>query len=451
MSKRLAVLGGGLILVFLAIIAYATTITVNIEPNKEGMIDKSKKVNIVVKLTSDLAIDIDQVSIEWNGQDITREFLDSAASQFNESKTEVTFYYPISASELNPGEYTIAATLGNGIWFESNLIIQPLDDKSLQFAYSKPILSPVTIESSQPNNARAKSSVPPIQANKTCTASNCTSNVPALPGSSKCGGVTAMSGNPYPCCDNNGNGINTPGQDGNCTWYSWNRAKGQWGSAMPTKSWGNAGSWQYNCGNNFLVAKTPRLKNGIVIPGIAEKSNHVAWIVSGTVQNGRATNINVNEQNCYAKRLPSCGWQSCISGGGDVRSPSYAVSSSWRYIYPRESYASISSGVNVPSEVQRGKNFTISFTLKEVGGKDTKFEEIAIRVTRSDGVWFDFAKWTNVSVGKESTKTLSASNYIYTSAPTGTYKADVRGKINGNWFIFDTIEGAVSPKSFKVK
>lgn len=149
MSKRLVLLVSGF-LMLLAVIAYATTMTVNIEPNKEGVIDKSNKVNIVVKLTSDLVIDIGQIVIEWNGQDITEAFLDSASSQLNDSKTEITFYYPISAADLEPGQHIIAATTGNGKWYDGTLTILDIDHQSLHFSYSSLLRSAKTVDSSQP-------------------------------------------------------------------------------------------------------------------------------------------------------------------------------------------------------------------------------------------------------------------------------------------------------------
>lgn len=147
MSKRLIFLMS-CFFVMLSVISYAT-VTVNIEPNKDGVIDKSKIVNIVIKLTSDFVIDIGQIVIEWNGQDITQTLLKSAASQLNESKTEITFYYPISISDLQPGQNNISATTGNGTWYNSTLTIQGIDDQSLHFSYSSPQLSVVSMGSSQ--------------------------------------------------------------------------------------------------------------------------------------------------------------------------------------------------------------------------------------------------------------------------------------------------------------
>jgi hypothetical protein len=164
MSKRLVLLVSGFLMLF-TVIAYATTMTVNIEPNKEGVIDKLKKVNVVVKLTSDFVIDTSQIVIEWNGQDITETFLGSASSQLNDSKTEITFYWPISAADLEPGQHTISATTGNGKWYDSNLIIQAVDDNSLHFSYSIPVLLTNPIGSTQLKKAVVQSSSSPSISN----------------------------------------------------------------------------------------------------------------------------------------------------------------------------------------------------------------------------------------------------------------------------------------------
>jgi hypothetical protein len=148
MQKRLGLIISGVLMLF-AVFAFATTMTVNIEPNKEGVIDKSKNVNIVVKLIDDFVIDVSQIVIKWDDHDITQAFLNSAASQLNDSKTEITFYSPISAAELKPGQHTISATTGNGKWYESTLTIQDMGDESFHFSYSSLQLSAGLLGSSQ--------------------------------------------------------------------------------------------------------------------------------------------------------------------------------------------------------------------------------------------------------------------------------------------------------------
>ena len=52
--------------------ASAMSAAVRIEPNTDGIIDKSVLVNIVVELTSHTAIDKDRVVVKWNGVDMTQ-------------------------------------------------------------------------------------------------------------------------------------------------------------------------------------------------------------------------------------------------------------------------------------------------------------------------------------------------------------------------------------------
>jgi hypothetical protein len=197
--------------VMLSVISYAA-VTVNIEPNNEGVIDKSKSVNVVIKLSSDLEIDMSQVLIAWNGQDITQAILETAASQFNDNKTEVTFYYPISGADLPIGMHSITASAGSDKWYESKLAIEALDDKSLHFSYSTPKVTRAVADALILAKSSSASSG---KAGKTCTVVAC-DYVPTLDGSSKCGSINAKTGNKYKCCDNNWDGKNKA-PDGNCT------------------------------------------------------------------------------------------------------------------------------------------------------------------------------------------------------------------------------------------
>jgi len=114
-------------------------------------------------------------------------------------------------------------------------------------------------------------------------------------------------------------------------------------------------------------------------------------------------------------------------------------------------YASVSQGVSISANpVKLSQNFTISFTLKETRGAAKTFDNIAIRVTDPNGGWFDFAMFPSVTIPANGPKSYSYQNYIYTSRPTGTYKADVRGYVGGQWFVFDTVDSGVNPKSFSI-
>ncbi len=93
--------------------------------------------------------------------------------------------------------------------------------------------------------------------------------------------------NPYPCCDNGSN----------CTWWAWESACCNWGTALP--GWGNANTWAQNAGknSNFSVLSSP------VVGSVATSTNgsygHVAWVTA--VGNGTVT---VSEMNCCS----SCGY-----------------------------------------------------------------------------------------------------------------------------------------------
>lgn len=93
--------------------------------------------------------------------------------------------------------------------------------------------------------------------------------------SNSCGGYYS-SGNPYPCCKNGGN----------CTWWAWKMAKGNWGVSLP--SWGDAYQWLNNAGNSgYQTTTTPEVNSIAInttamatINGKRQKAGHVAWVIS---------------------------------------------------------------------------------------------------------------------------------------------------------------------------
>jgi len=114
-------------------------------------------------------------------------------------------------------------------------------------------------------------------------------------------------------------------------------------------------------------------------------------------------------------------------------------------------YASISDGVKISANpVVLGNNFKISFTLKEVRGAAKFLDEVAVRVTDPDGNWFDFVKFSSVSLSANGSKDFDYTNYIYTTRPTGKYWAEVWGRVGDGWFSFDTVNSGTNPKSFSV-
>lgn len=115
-----------------------------------------------------------------------------------------------------------------------------------------------------------------------------------------------------------------------------------------------------------------------------------------------------------------------------------------------QGYASVSDGVTLSSDpVVLGRNFNISFTLREVRGGSKTFENVAIAILRADNTHvYDFAMYSNVTISAYGTWSQTATNYFYTTQPPGTYKAVIRGKYQGQWFDFDTTGGGVNPRVF---
>ena len=120
------------------------------------------------------------------------------------------------------------------------------------------------------------------------------------------------------------------------------------------------------------------------------------------------------------------------------------------FTYKFDGYCSVSSGVTISTNpVKIGQNFNISFTLKERRGAPKTFENVAIAILRSDNSFvFDFAMYSNITIPANGTWSQTATNKIYATQPAGTYKAVVRGKYQGAWFDFDTVNAGVNPKSF---
>jgi hypothetical protein len=116
-------------------------------------------------------------------------------------------------------------------------------------------------------------------------------------------------------------------------------------------------------------------------------------------------------------------------------------------------WASVSYLTVSPSSVNFDENFQISFTLKEVNGAAKSFENVAIAILDPyDGLVFDWAMFSNVTIPANGTFSESVTNSIYArnDRPNGTYKAVIRGKVDGQWFDFDTTGNGVNPKMFTV-
>lgn len=89
-------------------------------------------------------------------------------------------------------------------------------------------------------------------------------------GANYCGGYSSA-GNPFACCDNNGDGTMDSSIDGNCTWWAWREAKNDWGKTPPVT--GGPSSWISQAkAKGFKTSSTPAKKT------IGVKSNHVVWV-----------------------------------------------------------------------------------------------------------------------------------------------------------------------------
>ena len=117
----------------------------------------------------------------------------------------------------------------------------------------------------------------------------------------------------------------------------------------------------------------------------------------------------------------------------------------------QDGYASVSGGVTIsPNPIVLGKNFTVSFSLKEVRGKQKTFEDVAVAILRADNSFvFDFAHYGNVTIGATQTIPMpTKSNLLYATQTPGTYKAVIRGRYQGQWFDFGTVGGGQNPVTF---
>uniref|UniRef100_UPI004056383A CARDB domain-containing protein n=1 Tax=Candidatus Electronema sp. TaxID=2698783 RepID=UPI004056383A len=118
-------------------------------------------------------------------------------------------------------------------------------------------------------------------------------------------------------------------------------------------------------------------------------------------------------------------------------------------------WVDLNSGVTVsPAPVTVGKNFTVSFALKEYRGESKTFEYVQLWIQDGSGNdLYDAAIWNNVSFSSLQQKNFSATTFLdpaYGRKP-GSYRAIVRGKIAGDVpFNFGIISGsgAVNPRNF---
>lgn len=133
--------------------------------------------------------------------------------------------------------------------------------------------------------------------------------VPVLGQATNTCNVYTSTGNPYPCCDNDGNNKMDGAKDGNCTWWAWKRAQDTWGN-MPSTSWGRAKYWAdgaRNSNSKFQVLTSPAPESiGVRTTGTY---GHVAWVV--TVN---STTVGTTEMNCFYPNLAQGGWKEHPTG-----------------------------------------------------------------------------------------------------------------------------------------
>ncbi|MDP2903186.1 MAG: hypothetical protein Q8N96_08780 [Methylovulum sp.] len=114
----------------------------------------------------------------------------------------------------------------------------------------------------------------------------------------------------------------------------------------------------------------------------------------------------------------------------------------------------VSGGVTVPSNVIVGKNFAVSFNLKEFQGGSKTFEYVELWIKDSSGGDLYMAKrWDNISFSANQQQAFSTTTFLdpVKGRDAGTYRAIVRGKVVGDVpFNFGVVNGsgAVNPQNF---
>ncbi|MCI5120810.1 MAG: hypothetical protein D3908_06400, partial [Candidatus Electrothrix sp. AUS4] len=118
-------------------------------------------------------------------------------------------------------------------------------------------------------------------------------------------------------------------------------------------------------------------------------------------------------------------------------------------------WVDVNGGVNVSSSpVTVGKNFDVSFSLKEYKGESKTFEYVQLWIQDGSGNdLFDAATWNSVSFSPWQQRNFSATTFLDPAwgRKPGSYRAIVRGKVAGDVpFNFGIVSGsgAVNPRSF---
>lgn len=190
-----------------------------------------------------------------------------------------------------------------------------------------------------------------------------------------CGG-NSSSGNPYPCCDNNGNSSSADQNDGNCTWWAWKMAKDNWGHSLP--GWSNANTWDdyarpVNKTSGYVVLPVPTIKSLAVAETYGGSRGHVAW-VTGT----GSGSVTVSEMNCSTPPiLPN------------VRSKTYGTSTFQSYItgvWVYDFWVRATSITADPRASVASPNFDAQFKIKNITSREKyRIKQLALAVHDSSG------------------------------------------------------------------
>ncbi|NJL26390.1 MAG: CHAP domain-containing protein [Thermoanaerobaculia bacterium] len=228
-----------------------------------------------------------------------------------------------------------------------------------------------------------------------------------MPKVASCGGQSS-SGNPYPCCDNNSNGVMTDNNDGNCTWWSWKKAKDGWGWSLP--GWGHAKTWDdsdkraINRSSGYVLYPSPILNSIAVSNTYGSSTGHVAWVTSV----GSST-VTVSEMNCSKEPiiLPN------VRSKSHPRSifQSYLVGMQIYDFWVKSTSITASPGASVASP-----NFDAQFKIKNItNSQKYQIKQLALAVHNSSGAFL----WNFFRAPGNSTAALYTPGSLSTAAADG--------------------------------
>ena len=117
-------------------------------------------------------------------------------------------------------------------------------------------------------------------------------------------------------------------------------------------------------------------------------------------------------------------------------------------------WTDVYSGVTVsPQNINRGDNFTVTFSIKEKNGQSLTIAEMTCAILDLNGNHlFDMAVRTNVFISAYGTYTYTASGYTNSGIlnTPGTYRAEARGRVGASWFTWSITGAGINPAFFYV-